>query len=68
MSAEYELKYITYVFQSNRYPWLLFSFLLTFFPVMRAKETLSGRRMREKRMKQHIAKIGKLVEESKTSP
>jgi len=34
-------------------------------PVVRAKETLSGQKIGERRMKEHVNKIGKLVQKSK---
>ena len=37
---------------------------LSMYPVWRASETLPGKRIRERAMKNHIEKIGKLIEES----
>ncbi len=40
---------------------------ISIIPVLRAKETLSGSRIRAKKMKHYIDKVGKLVQESKKS-
>jgi hypothetical protein len=41
---------------------LIFSVILflSIIPILRAKETLSGQKIRERKMKEHVNKIGKL--------
>jgi len=49
------------------YPIVSIILFASILPVLLAKETLSGRRRRAKKMKQHIDKVGKLIQESKKS-
>lgn len=38
---------------------------LSIIPILRAKETLSGQKIRDRKMKEYVDKIGELIEESK---
>jgi MFS family permease len=46
-------------------PILSIVLFLSILPVLRATETLPGRKIRDRELKEHIEKIGKLIEESK---